>query len=63
MASMASKKQIITDVERILKEENFTQDDYVISLQGPSVILSQSGELKINQVIRIDLTRLGVLII
>jgi arginine/ornithine N-succinyltransferase beta subunit len=39
-------------VEDILKKEGFTYADYILSLQGPSVVLTQSGNIKMNQEIR-----------
>ena len=46
------KRILIDQVESILKKEGFNNDDYIISLQGPTVILSQSGNDKINEDIK-----------
>ena len=46
------KRILIDKVESILKKEGFNNDDYIISLQGPTVILSQSGNEKINEEIK-----------
>ena len=39
---------LIKKVESILKEEGFNNSDYIISLQGPAVIFSQTGNAKLN---------------
>jgi hypothetical protein len=42
-----TKKNQIKKAEALLKEAGFTHQDYVISLQGPTVIFAQSGEAKL----------------
>lgn len=42
----------IKRVEDILEKEGFTYADYVLSLQGPSVVLTQSGNVKMNEEVR-----------
>ena len=41
-----TKKQIIEKAEAILTLYGFTQQDYIVSLQGPTIILSISGTEK-----------------
>ena len=38
-----NKFEIMKKAEDILKENGFTNMDYVISLQGPTLILAKSG--------------------
>jgi len=40
---MGRKQKLIEEVTGILKENGFNQSDYIISLQGPTLIPSQSG--------------------
>jgi len=55
-------KKLIEKSEELLKESGFTNQDYTISLQGPTVIFTQSGKEKLpnNLCIIPDLTELGV---
>jgi len=46
------KRILIDQVESILKKEGFNSNDYIISLQGPTVILSQSGNDKLTEDIK-----------
>tara|TARA_Y100000389_G_C17188514_1_gene377641 strand:+ start:346 stop:522 length:177 start_codon:yes stop_codon:yes gene_type:complete len=46
------KRILIDQVESILKKEGFNNNDYIVSLQGPTVILSQSGNEKITEDIK-----------
>jgi len=43
---------LIDQVESILKKEGFNNNDYIISLRGPAVILSQSGNDKLTEDIK-----------
>tara|TARA_B100000963_G_scaffold353893_1_gene369392 strand:- start:3610 stop:3786 length:177 start_codon:yes stop_codon:yes gene_type:complete len=52
------KRILIDQVESILKKEGFNNNDYIISLQGPTVILSQSGNDKINEDIKNKIKKL-----
>ena len=38
----------IGKVKNILKKNNFNESDYVISLQGPTVIFTKTGQQKIS---------------
>ena len=44
-----NKRKIIDQAEALLKEYGFTQTDYVVSLQGPTVILTVSGKEKMER--------------
>ncbi len=48
----------IKKVEDILDKAGFTHADYVLSLQGPTVVLTQSGNAKINEEVKLKLKRL-----
>ena len=39
----------IKEIEAILSDYGFTKEDYVISLQGPTVILTVGGQEKMEQ--------------
>jgi hypothetical protein len=58
------KEQIIAKVESLLKNAGFTQNDYIISLQGPTVIMTQTGSEKIkgDADLRVDIIQSGALI-
>jgi len=45
-----------------LKKEGFNNNDYIISLQGPTVILSQSGNEKITEDIKNKIKELVLVI-
>ena len=59
------KKNLIKEVEKSLSEAGLSQQDYVISLQGPTVIFSQSGQDKFDNdiILRAELLNLGILIL
>mgnify|MGYP003649190259 CR=1 FL=1 len=42
------KNKLIKEVESILSKNGLNQEDYVISLQGPTLIMSKSGNVKLN---------------
>lgn len=60
-----TKSKIIKKTESLLKECGFTHEDYVISLQGPTLILAQSGRDRLDQdlTIKADLMWIGIKII
>jgi hypothetical protein len=55
-------KKLIEKSEELLKESGFTTQDYTISLQGPTVIFTQTGKEKLptNLGIIPSLAELGV---
>jgi len=59
------KRNVIQKAEKCLKEAGFTNNDYVISLQGPTVILTQTGREKFNSdiILRADLMHLAMKIL
>jgi hypothetical protein len=59
---MSTKRKIIQKAESLLSEAGFTQQDYVISLQGPTIILTKSGQqkLKENLILKADLIHIGI---
>jgi hypothetical protein len=57
------KKELIEKAETLLKSLGFNSNDYVISLQGPTVILSMSGQNKMKEKTREELEKIGVKII
>ena len=60
-----NKKKLIEKAEVFLKESGFTNQDYVISLQGPSVIFAQTGQEKLSKdlILKADLMHLGIVLI
>jgi len=57
------KRQIIEKAEAFLKLYGFTQKDYVVSLQGPTIILSISGTEKMDGNLRNELLNVGMQVI
>jgi hypothetical protein len=59
------KMNLIKEVEKSLSEAGLSQQDYVISLQGPTLIFSQSGHEKFNNdiILRAEILDLGILIL
>jgi|GEM_PF-2079118 hypothetical protein len=57
------KMNLIKEVEKSLNEAGLTQQDYVISLQGPTLIFAQSGQEKFEKdyVLRNRIQDLGIL--
>ena len=57
------KKNLIKEVEKALSEAGLSQQDYVISLQGPTLIFAQSGQEKFEKdyVLRNRIQDLGIL--
>lgn len=62
---MLNKNDLIQKVEKSLSEAGLSQQDYVISLQGPTLIFAQSGQEKFNNdiILRAELLDLGILIL
>jgi hypothetical protein len=56
------KKNLIKEVEKSLTEAGLTQQDYVISLQGPTLIFAKSGREKFNNdiILRAEILDLGI---
>lgn len=52
--------EIINKAEALLKEKGFTQSDYIISLQGPTVILTKSGHVIMTPEIQEELKKTGI---
>ena len=59
------KRKTIQKAEKCLKEAGFINTDYVISLQGPTVIPSQTGREKFDSdiILRADLMHLAIKIL
>jgi hypothetical protein len=57
-----TKEKMIKKVVELLKEAGFTNQDYVISLQGPTLMLAKSGNDKIlnDLILKADLIHLGI---
>ncbi len=51
-------REKIGKVESILKREGFNNQDYCISLQGPSVIFTMGGWEKLNKDIKSEIEEL-----
>ena len=62
---MSSKRITIQKAEKFLAESGFTNTDYVMSLQGPTVIFTQTGLEKFNNdiALKADLMNLGIIIL
>ena len=62
---MTNKRNLIQKVEKCLSEAGLSQQDYVISLQGPTVIFAQSGQDKFDNdiILRAELLNLGIAIL
>ena len=58
------KNKIIKKVISILSEYKFTESDYIISLQGPTIIFTKIGIEKYNSnlCIKADLMHTGIYI-
>jgi len=52
--------EIINKAETLLKEKGFTQSDYTISLQGPTVILTRTGQIIMTPEIQKELDKTGI---
>jgi len=59
------KRKLIERVEKFLSEAGFTNQDYVISLQGPTLIFSKSGQEKFERdsILRAELLDSGIIIL
>jgi hypothetical protein len=60
---MNNKKLIIEESNKFLKSYGFTQQDYIVSLQGPTIILSISGTQKMNEKLKEELLNIGMIIL
>ena len=62
---MTNKRNLIQKVEKCLSEAGLSQHDYVISLQGPTVIFAKSGQEKFDNdiILRAELLDLGIAIL
>ena len=58
-----NKRNQIEKAEAFLKLYGFTQEDYVVSLQGPTIILSISGNQKMDGNLKNELLNIGMLIL
>jgi hypothetical protein len=60
-----NKKKLIQKAECLLKEAGFIQSDYVVSLQGPTIIFAESGRDKLEKdlILKADLMHTGILIL
>lgn len=41
--------KLINQAEGILNEKGFNNGDYIVSLQGPSIIFTSSGRVKLDE--------------
>jgi hypothetical protein len=59
------KMNLIKEVEKSLSEAGLSQQDYVISLQGPTLIFAKSGKEKFDNdiILRAEILDLGILIL
>jgi hypothetical protein len=57
-----SKRELIARTESLLKERGFRQEDYIVSLQGPTIIFTTVGLQRLEQdpSLRAELTSMGV---
>ena len=62
---MTSKQKTIQEAQTILSNLGLNQNDYIISLQGPTIIPTQEGKKKLeeNPSIENSLNNLGVLVL
>jgi hypothetical protein len=60
-----NKRKLIQKAEELLKEAGFIQSDYVVSLQGPTIIFAESGRDKLekDRILKADLIHTGILIL
>jgi hypothetical protein len=60
-----NKRKLIQKAEELLKEAGFIQSDYVVSLQGPTIIFAESGRDKLEKdlILKADLMHTGILIL
>jgi len=52
---------VIKVVESILSENGFTSDDYTISLQGPTLIPTESGNAKLNDDLDLKIVLISII--
>ena len=60
-----NKKKLIEKAIAFLQEAGFTNQDYIMSLQGPSVIFAQTGQEKLSNdlILKADLMHLGIILV
>lgn len=58
-----NKIKIIEKSEAFLTLHGFTQQDYIVSLQGPTIILSISGTEKMHGNLKNELLNIGILVL
>jgi hypothetical protein len=58
-----NKSKQIEKAKAFLELYGFTQEDYVVSLQGPTIILSISGNQKMHGNLKNELLNIGMLIL
>ena len=63
MVVVNSKSVIIQKGTDYLKEKGFAESDYCMSLQGPTVILTVTGEEKMSDEVREKLVKIGLTIL
>jgi hypothetical protein len=52
---------MIEKVKELLKENGFTNEDYIISLQGPTLIPTKSGNIKLNNDLDLKIDLIGLI--
>ncbi len=59
------KKNLIKKVEQSLAEAGLSNQDYVISLQGPTLIFAKTGQEKFEKdsILRVEILDLGIAIL
>ncbi len=59
------KKNLIKKVEQSLAEAGLSNQDYVISLQGPTLIFAKTGQEKFEKdsILRAEILDLGIAIL
>jgi hypothetical protein len=58
-----SKHELMGQVEKILADWKFDHTHYLMSLQGPTLILSMKGQEKIKQEQREIIEKMGMVIL
>ena len=60
-----NKRKLIQKAEMLLRDAGFIQSDYVVSLQGPTIIFAESGRDKLEKdlILKADLMHTEILIL
>jgi hypothetical protein len=58
-----SKRELMGQVEKILADWKFDHTHYLMSLQGPTIILSMKGQEKIKEEQRQIIEKMGMVIL